>query len=54
MDHCSNILNIKNLCRTCFSEKSNTKITDTRITIDDYSKDAVDLLKLLTTIEVSY
>lgn len=47
--------NTTNLCRTCLKEEPNLKkIWNTNITIKNKSKSVLELLNLLTTIEVKH
>lgn len=47
--------NSTKLCRTCLKEETNLKnIRDTNITIKNNSKTVLEVLNVLTTIEVKY
>lgn len=48
-------LNITKLCRTCFSEQTNLQeIFNTKITVDENSKTVLDILNLITVIQVNH
>lgn len=48
-----NVENIKKLCRTCFKEEANMKnILETNITLENNSTAIMELLNVLTKVEV--